>query len=206
MLIVQEIVKSRQQVMNTISINADNNVGTSSQEINYDEMRSYSVQELLPDEDEALEFLEKPPKSSIKILADIYKDEGIMVNIGFCLKKGFQKGYWISLLVFLPYSVVYFITYEKLKLQIHFVDNDNLFLISIISALSSCVAAIISNPFDVMKTQYQIQTSRNENSGIWSILLREKCDLFHRGLFARIIWAIPHTVISFTVFEYMKRL
>jgi hypothetical protein len=97
--------------------------------------------------------------------------------------------------------------YEKLKIiaAIHLSTTaTNLDISSIIlaSSISSAIASLASNPFDVIKTQYQLQKSNG--AGLKDIIYTEKFKVLYIGALARMIWAVPNTVISFTFFEYMK--
>ncbi|KAJ3091070.1 hypothetical protein HK102_001796 [Quaeritorhiza haematococci] len=46
--------------------------------------------------------------TTFQLAKSIYRNEGL---------RGFFRGYWLSLGVFIPYTVVYFVTYEQLKLR-----------------------------------------------------------------------------------------
>jgi hypothetical protein len=49
-------------------------------------------------------------QSTWRYLVDIYREEGLL---------GFQRGYFVTLLVFLPYSVLYFVVYEQVTFDLH---------------------------------------------------------------------------------------
>ncbi|KAJ1651383.1 hypothetical protein IWQ61_008040 [Dispira simplex] len=102
--------------------------------------------------------------------------------------RGFFRGYWLSLAVFVPHTVIYFITYEKLKerwaLTILARSNQSRSSSGTLENTSSrpssrvvhlpfygylgCAAtacalsASVSNVFDVIKTLWQVQQSKSE--------------------------------------------
>ncbi|KAJ1961395.1 hypothetical protein IWQ62_003884 [Dispira parvispora] len=100
--------------------------------------------------------------------------------------RGFFRGYWLSLAVFVPHTVIYFITYEKLKQKwaLAITDRSNQFRDSLgtlenmsprassrgvelpfygylgCAATACALSASVSNVFDVIKTRWQVQQSK----------------------------------------------
>ncbi|KAJ3116625.1 hypothetical protein HDU96_009180 [Phlyctochytrium bullatum] len=156
------------------------------------------------------------PTSALSLARDIYRNDGF---------RGFFKGYWISLAVFVPYTVIYFITYEQLK---HHLSNlysprqrisqdaspptpnkipFGVYLVS--SASAGAVAGAISNFVDVVKTRIQVGGGYESGRGMLSVvrqmyLYEGGFKAFTKGLAARVLWLAPSVTISMTVFEVLK--
>jgi hypothetical protein len=142
-------------------------------------------------------------KNTTSLISLVLKKEGI---------KGFYKGYWMGLVVFVPHSMAYFVTYEKMKQWIIKKEEDKKFQYYMLCSSSAGVTSIIlSTPLDIIKTRWQISAAENGkqySQGPIAIakqmLLHEGRGALTRGLWARIAWGIPTTAISMTVFELLK--
>ncbi|KAJ3369907.1 hypothetical protein GGF31_004982 [Allomyces arbusculus] len=144
--------------------------------------------------------------SALAIARRIYQQRGIV---------GFQKGYWLSLCVFVPYSVTYFLSYEQLKslYSTHVLDrpltSDTKLPFSaylMCAGVSGSLAASISNPLDRVRTIVQVS---NKRPSAWTVirqLAREEgwWKGATRGLVPRVVWVVPSVVISMTVYEMLK--
>jgi len=89
--------------------------------------------------------------------------------------------------VFIPYSVIYFLLYEELKLTY------NYFVSSLVAA---AVAGLASNPLDVIKTRVQVDSV--------SVLAAAKRGRLFRGAIMRVFWVAPSMSISMAVFEHLN--
>ncbi|KAJ1965420.1 hypothetical protein H4R35_007061 [Dimargaris xerosporica] len=134
---------------------------------------------------------------------------------------GFLRGYWLSLAVFVPHTVVYFITYEKLKaawarhdsLAAHFnatAASGLPFYAYLCSATLACIlSAGISNVFDVVKTRWQAHQQQETKQRISTLVRYMWCSeggprAFTRGVAARVISMTPSVAISMTTYEVVK--
>ncbi|OAD73468.1 hypothetical protein PHYBLDRAFT_26185, partial [Phycomyces blakesleeanus NRRL 1555(-)] len=139
--------------------------------------------------------------STFELVFYIWKTKGL---------RGFYRGYWMSLLVFVPHTMTYFVVYEKLKA----VAGEESFVIYMIcSTFAGTVATVVSTPLDIIKTRWQVSAGAESNQepgpqsdGPLAIAYQMwhkegKWRAFTRGLFARIATMIPMTTISMTVFE-----
>ncbi|KAG9323020.1 hypothetical protein KVV02_008088 [Mortierella alpina] len=158
------------------------------------------------------------PISTLDLARKIYYQEGIL---------GFYRGYFITLGVFVPYSMIYFATYEQLKAmawrqrQQHPRLSDNTsnqqpgevlpFMTIVGCAAVACgIAAAASNTVDVVKTRWQtsILTTTDATSSsrrIATQLFRQGgLASFTKGMGARILWMIPSVTISMSLFEWFK--
>lgn len=138
------------------------------------------------------------------LITHILKMEGI---------RGFYKGYWMGLVVFVPHSMTYFFTYEKMKKWLinNKQENKKFQLYMLCSSIAGVTSIMLSTPLDIIKTRWQISAAEQGSQfrqgpiGIAkSMWIKEGKNAFTRGLWARIAWGIPTTAISMTVFELLK--
>ncbi|KAI9023542.1 mitochondrial carrier domain-containing protein [Phycomyces nitens] len=140
----------------------------------------------------------QPTSSTFDLVLYVWQTKGL---------EGFYRGYWMSLLVFVPHTMTYFLVYEKLKA----VAGQESFVVYLVcSTLAGTAATVVSTPLDIIKTRWQVSVSEDENLdsrkgplGIAHHMWQKegKWRGFTRGLFARIATMIPMTTISMTVFE-----
>ncbi|CAO3571825.1 unnamed protein product [Mortierella alpina] len=157
------------------------------------------------------------PISTLDLARRIYRQEGLL---------GFYRGYFITLGVFVPYSMIYFATYEQLKTmawrqRLQRPGSDNTphqqpgevlpFMTIVGCAAVACgIAAAASNTVDVVKTRWQtsILTTTEATSSsrrIATQLFRQGgLASFTKGMGARILWMIPSVTISMSLFEWFK--
>lgn len=141
--------------------------------------------------------------NTVSLISSVYKNEGI---------RGFFRGYWMGLIVFVPHSMAYFVTYEKLKEWIIKKEEDQVFQYYMLcSSIAGVTSILLSTPLDIIKTRWQISAAENGKQYSQGPVAIAKQMLFHegkgaltRGLWARIAWGIPTTAISMTVFELLK--
>ncbi|KAF9141198.1 hypothetical protein BG015_001362 [Linnemannia schmuckeri] len=159
--------------------------------------------------------------STMSLARQIYQHEGLL---------GFYRGYFITLGVFVPYSMIYFAAYEQLKdmawRNLHSSKQDKqrrlagqgtqeehvlpFFEIMGCAAVACGIAAGISNIVDVVKTRWQtsILSTTEETSSTRRIatqLFRQGgFASFTRGMGARIMWMVPSVTISMSTFEWLK--
>ncbi|KAI1318555.1 hypothetical protein EDD11_006245 [Mortierella claussenii] len=156
------------------------------------------------------------PISTFELAKRIYRQEGLL---------GFYRGYFITLGVFVPYSMIYFATYEQLKemawhdqhlfgsaVQPSKQREEALPFLTIVAcaAVAAGIAGGISNIVDVVKTRWQISvlatTEENSSTGkiIQHMFRQGGLSSFTRGMGARILWMIPSVTISMSTFEWLK--
>ncbi|KAF9385115.1 hypothetical protein CPB97_005122 [Podila verticillata] len=143
----------------------------------------------------------------------IYRQEGLA---------GFYRGYFITLGVFVPYSMLYFASYEQLKQMAwtrkqrtgapNIQEQEMLSFLTIVgcAAVACGFAAGVSNIVDVVKTRWQtsVLTKNTELSSTRKIAeaMFQQGGLasFTRGMGARILWMVPSVAISMSTFEWFK--
>ncbi len=144
---------------------------------------------------------------------DIMKHEGI---------KGFYRGYFVGLAVFVPYNAIWWSTYENTKKATSFTSASAQAAAGSVAA--SIVSTLIIHPFDLLKTRFQVSTSQTISSlGAGSVNAHSRSDdsrgmryVFrnlwreagwrglYMGLVPRLMCGIPSSMISMAVFEYFK--
>ncbi|KAG1441073.1 hypothetical protein G6F56_011643 [Rhizopus delemar] len=121
---------------------------------------------------------------------------------------GFYRGYWITLAVFVPHSIAYFVIYEYLK---SFWLDPTFPVYTLCAAIASTVGILVSTPLDIIKTRWQVSSQEESYRGgpikialhMWKHEGRYLA--FTRGLMARIAWGIPLTTINMAVFEWLLK-
>ncbi|CAL8304102.1 unnamed protein product [Merluccius merluccius] len=144
-----------------------------------------------------------------------------------CIRSAVAQSGWLSLwkgwgptvLRDVPFSALYWFNYELVKARLHeqHIMSQSDFSISFTSgAISGAVAAVLTLPFDVVKTRRQIQLGEMETLGVplkrtsstWHILKDIWAESGHRGLFAgflpRVIKVAPACAIMISSYEFGK--
>nr|XP_060637104.1 probable mitochondrial glutathione transporter SLC25A39 [Anolis sagrei ordinatus] len=129
------------------------------------------------------------------------------------------RGWGPTLLRDVPFSALYWFNYELVKdwLCSQFCLDKATFMTSFAAgALSGTVAAILTLPFDVVKTQRQIELGDMEtvkantprSSSTWLLMQKIRADSGTRGLFAgfmpRVIKVAPACAIMISTYEFGK--
>ncbi|CAG8786459.1 2534_t:CDS:2, partial [Racocetra persica] len=161
--------------------------------------------------------------NTLEISKRIFKEEGL---------RGFYRGYFITLAVFIPHSVTYFVIYEKCKAwgRAKYLKKNELLSTTSIdlpfssyllySGFSCAIAASVSNILDIVKTRTQVSSHESitiDNTGklhsiknipreIIKNMYKYEGGLraFAKGMGSRILWAVPSSSISMAVFEILK--
>ncbi|EPS43682.1 hypothetical protein H072_2378 [Dactylellina haptotyla CBS 200.50] len=142
-------------------------------------------------------------------LKQIWRTEGI---------KGFYRGYFMGLVVFIPYNGIWWTVYEHTKKAL-----PQSWPIASQAALSGCLATIAGtcfcHPLDLVKTRYQVATTttvgrvggeRLEDArGITKVVRNVWAEKtfgrgFYRGLGPRLMYSAPSSLIAMAVFEYFS--
>ncbi|KAJ3601481.1 hypothetical protein NHX12_032449 [Muraenolepis orangiensis] len=144
-----------------------------------------------------------------------------------CIRSAVAQSGWLSLwkgwgptvLRDVPFSALYWFNYELVKARLHeqHIVSQTDFSISFTSgAISGAVAAVLTLPFDVVKTRRQIQLGEMETLGVplkrtsstWHILKDIWAESGHRGLFVgflpRVIKVAPACAIMISSYEFGK--
>ncbi|KAF7239195.1 Solute carrier family 25 member 40 [Varanus komodoensis] len=148
-------------------------------------------------------------------------------ELSVCIQSAVAQDGWLSLwrglgptmLRDVPFSALYWYNYELVKE--HFCNRFHLdeatFMVSFAAgAISGMVAAILTLPFDVVKTKRQIElgdmetlgVSTSRSSSTWLLMQRIRAESGIRGLFAgflpRVIKVAPACAIMISTYEFGK--
>jgi hypothetical protein len=143
-----------------------------------------------------------------------------------CLKnerlQGLYKGYFSTLASFGPFSAVYFMSYEKFNKWIEPMGYSTFVTGLLAGGLGNAVAALVTNPLELVKTRLQVQRAiltidgvpqRNDQfrynykgfvDGL-SSLLKEKGVLgLQRGVVSRMMYTVPNAALTMATFHWLK--
>ncbi|XP_056608972.1 probable mitochondrial glutathione transporter SLC25A39 isoform X2 [Triplophysa dalaica] len=145
-----------------------------------------------------------------------------------CFRSAVAQDGWLSLwrgwgptiLRDVPFSALYWFNYELVKAQLcekYRVPQASFTISFTAGAISGAIAAILTLPFDVVKTRRQIQLGEMEArqgasvkkpSSTWNILKNIWADMGYRGLFAgflpRVIKVAPACAVMISTYEFGK--
>ncbi|XP_074796699.1 mitochondrial glutathione transporter SLC25A39 isoform X2 [Natator depressus] len=144
-----------------------------------------------------------------------------------CIQSSVAQDGWLSLwrgwgptvLRDVPFSALYWFNYELVKEWLCRQSrlNEATFMVSFAAgAISGTVAAVLTLPFDVVKTQRQIElgdletlrVAASKSSSTWLLLRRIRAESGTRGLFAgflpRVIKVAPACAIMISTYEFGK--
>ncbi|XP_058417152.1 probable mitochondrial glutathione transporter SLC25A39 isoform X2 [Diceros bicornis minor] len=148
-------------------------------------------------------------------------------ELGACVRAAVAQGGWRSLwlgwgptaLRDVPFSALYWFNYELVKSWLSGLrskDQASVGISFVAGGISGTVAAILTLPFDVAKTQRQVALGAVEAvrvtpphlNSTWLLLRRIRAESGTRGLFAgflpRIIKAAPSCAIMISTYEFGK--
>lgn len=134
--------------------------------------------------------------------------KNIRTKLGF---KGFFTGYKVTLLRDAPFAGIYFSSYELLKKQTRSLFDTKAFQHFSAGALAGAIATCCTISGDVVKTRLQTQSrlGSDEYAGIIDaykkIWKNEGIRGLHKGLGPRLIYIMPASAMTFTFFEYFKK-
>ncbi|XP_005163986.2 mitochondrial glutathione transporter SLC25A39 isoform X2 [Danio rerio] len=144
-----------------------------------------------------------------------------------CIRSSVAQDGWLSLwrgwgptvLRDVPFSALYWFNYELVKAQLceHYRTPQASFTISFTAgAVSGAIAAVLTLPFDVVKTRRQIQLGEMEALGVsmkkpsstWNMMRNIWIDMGYKGLFAgflpRVIKVAPACAVMISTYEFGK--
>ncbi|ORX61490.1 mitochondrial carrier [Hesseltinella vesiculosa] len=131
-------------------------------------------------------------RTTTQVIEHVYKHEGW---------RGFYNGYWLSLVVFVPQSAIYFAVYEQIKMRWPL----GLATYLLGSMIASGISVAMCNPLDCVKTRCQVTDHHISLFHVLRTMIQtEGYVAFTRGTMARILANVPLTTISITLFEILK--
>ena len=79
-------------------------------------------------------------------MVQVVKDIGV---------RGLYRGYSVSVMTYMPYDGIWWMTYGGLTNQFH-IQPDNMLKQAGAGAVAGCIAATLTNPLDVVRTRVQV--------------------------------------------------
>ena len=139
--------------------------------------------------------------SCYKCMMNTYQSEGI---------KAFYRSFPTQFIMNVPFQSVHFIVYELTQEQINSSRVYNPLSHVISGALAGGTAAFVTNPLDVCRTLLNTQ-QHNQNTVIRglrdaavAVYRVDGWKTFFRGVTARVLYQMPSTAISWSVYEFFK--
>merc|ERR1712137_1223383 len=138
--------------------------------------------------------------SALKLIKEIYQTHGV---------REFQRGYTITVGMYIPFSIAYFLTLEEYKRILssykHVLPHQLEWYEYVFGCgLATTVAHTVANPIDVIKTRYQVGEQK-----LWEVvrqLIREESfGWMKRGLSSKLLLVAPALSLSGAVFETLKK-
>ncbi|XP_033122434.1 mitoferrin-2-like [Anneissia japonica] len=155
-----------------------------------------------------LQMHQSPYKSGIDCMRTIWRSEGSLA---------FYRSYTTQLTMNIPFQVIHFVTYEIGQETLNPKREYNPKTHVISGGCAGAVAAAATTPLDVCKTLLNTQEKlvlNNRNgtnvaitgmiNGMRTLYVNEGLSGFFKGLRARVIFQMPATAISWSVYEFFK--
>ncbi|XP_074051426.1 mitoferrin-1 isoform X2 [Macrotis lagotis] len=154
-----------------------------------------------------LQMYNSPHFSVLKCIRTIWRKEGI---------RAFYRSYTTQLTMNIPFQSIHFIIYEFLQEQINPQRGYNPLSHILAGGMAGAVAAAATTPLDVCKTLLNTQENKALSLAKVSGHLSGMANAFRtvyrvsgisgyfKGMKARIIYQIPSTALSWSVYEFFK--
>ncbi|XP_015784950.1 solute carrier family 25 member 44 [Tetranychus urticae] len=123
--------------------------------------------------------------------------------------RGYYRGYFASLAFYVPNSALWWYYYEKFSAIIHNslpVETWQLLIRSCAAVLSGATVAVLTNPLDLIRANFQIQRLDSYSATVRKLWKDEHLGLFYKGLSPRITQSCLSSVFVSIGYETMKRL
>ncbi len=126
------------------------------------------------------------------------------------------RGYWVTNAVWIPWNALYIAGYERCKVAASEglqqpVSTLPAWAVAGCSGSAAAAAAAVTHPFDVVKTRIQVLSATPEGAQLGavrvaaSMLQAEGPGAFFQGLTARVLNIAPGGMISWALYESIKR-
>lgn len=135
---------------------------------------------------------------SLKVAERIFKREGL---------RGYYRGYMATLARDVPFSAIYWSLYEPIKRQHIWSRPSNVpYNEFIAGALAGIVAAIVTTPFDVVKTMQQVHINKKSpaNQILVDLIRKKGAGALFTGVQARVVRIAPACAIMISTYEFGK--
>ncbi|CAG2106322.1 unnamed protein product, partial [Medioppia subpectinata] len=155
-----------------------------------------------------MQVFNSPYKSAMNCFLDVYRREGL---------RAFYRSYMTSISMNIPTQSLHFITYEFMQEMTNSERNYSPKAHMMSGAIAGGFAAAVTTPLDVCKTLLNTQekqtlktSKQNSVTGLWNaattIYMCCGPKGYFQGLQARVLYSMPATAISWSVYELFKYL
>jgi solute carrier family 25 iron transporter 28/37 len=136
----------------------------------------------------------------------VFREEGF---------SAFYKSYPTTVVINVPFMAVYFATYETTKQALVIsknIDEKSPLVFVVAGGAAGALAALSSNPLDVIKTRIQLHDTAAHGPVTVAKLARDLwkneggVKAFFKGTTARVLYFVPSAAICWTTYEGCKRL
>nr|XP_045618519.1 mitoferrin-1-like [Procambarus clarkii] len=153
-----------------------------------------------------MQMYNSPYRSCFDCLRKLYRSEGV---------KAFYRSFTTQLVMNVPFHAIHIVTYEKLQSVMNPEREYNPKAHMVAGAVAGAVAAAVTTPLDMCKTVLNtqetsalVQLQQSRVIGIMgafrTIYLINGFPGFFKGIHARILYQMPGTAISWSVYELFK--
>lgn len=153
-----------------------------------------------------LQMYSSPFKSTVQCMKHVYRTEGF---------GAFYRSYTTQLTMNVPFQILHFVTYEFGQEFLNPSRHYNPVTHMVAGGFAGATAAALTTPLDVCKTLLNTQESYivSEKNGIAisgmfnalrTIYDKQGIRGYFKGLQARVIFQIPATALSWSVYEFFK--
>ncbi|XP_072024415.1 solute carrier family 25 member 44-like [Amphiura filiformis] len=143
-------------------------------------------------------------KDGLKIAKRIYHVDGW---------KGFYRGYWASLMTFMPNSALWWPIYHFYVERLASLLQGNLELSipaiaiqAMAGPAAGATAATLTNPMDIVRTRLQVYGGNSILLTFSKLIEEEGAKGMTKGLTARLLNAMPSSLVIIVGYESLKRL
>ena len=142
-----------------------------------------------------------PYTSCTQCMVKTYQTEGI---------RAFYRSFPTQFLMNVPFQTVHFMIYELMQEQINSTRVYNPVSHMMSGAAAGGAAAFVTNPLDVCRTLLNTQqhncprTVRGLREALCAVYQVDGLKTFFRGVTARVLYQMPSTAISWSVYEFFK--
>ncbi|XP_065187015.1 mitochondrial substrate carrier family protein J-like [Sycon ciliatum] len=140
-------------------------------------------------------------QSARQIAMNLYQTEGV---------RGLYRGYFASLLTYVPSSGIWWgsygmlYSYSKTSAMLSAVPLP--LIHAVCGGMAGCIASVTTNPLDVVRTRLQVEGSRSGWKTVQTLWREEGPRWLARGVVARIMSAVPSGAVIIVSYETVKRL
>ncbi|XP_074052105.1 mitoferrin-1-like isoform X2 [Macrotis lagotis] len=153
-----------------------------------------------------LQIYNSPHLTAFRCIQSIWVKEGI---------GAFYKSYTTQLTMNIPFQVIHFVTYEYVQDHINPKRTYNALSHIIAGGMAGAIAAAATTPLDVCKTLLNTQEKKALSmanvkqltgmaNAVRTIYQLGGVSGFFKGIAARVLFQIPSTALSWSVYEFFK--